>query len=227
MRGPFWKNWKKTWTVNFKAKLAKLFLELHQASGLWVLIFLTVLAFTSVNMNFFDEAFTPTVQALSPAKPSVFDKPAPARPPDGKIGFQQAIEMASSQAKARGLDWKPAQVGYLPDRGLYQVMFTRSGKVNYSGLGPISYYLAAADGRFVDQDNPYADSGGRKLSRSLYPLHTGMVAGWFGQTVVFILGLATVEQCVTGAYLWLKRRGPRIAGKKAQKARKAAEAATA
>jgi uncharacterized iron-regulated membrane protein len=225
LRGPFWKNWKKTWTVNFKAKLAKMFLELHQASGLWVLIPLTVLAFTSVNMNFFDEAFTPTVQAISPAHPSVFDTPPPKIVAGAKIGFQQAIEMARSQARARGLDWRPAQVGYLPDRGLYEVKFTRSGKVTYSGLGPISYYLAAADGRFVDQDNPYADSGGRKLSRSLYPLHTGMVAGWFGQTVVFILGLATVEQCITGAYLWLKRRGPRIAGKKAQKARRAAEAA--
>jgi uncharacterized iron-regulated membrane protein len=225
MRGPFWKNWKKTWTVNFKAKIPKMFLELHQASGLWLLILLTVLAFTSVNMNFFDEAFTPAVQAVSPAKPSPFDKAGASQVSAAKIDYATALARGEAMAKSRGLDWKPAQLGYVPDRGLFQVMFTKSGEVNYSRLGPISYYLSAADGSFVYEDSPYADSAGRKLSRSLYPLHTGMVAGWFGQTIVFILGLATLEQCVTGCYLWLKRRGPRIAGKKALKARKAAEAA--
>jgi uncharacterized iron-regulated membrane protein len=225
MRGPFWKNWKKTWTVNFKAKLARLFLELHQATGLWVLIPLTVLAFTSVAMNFFDEAFTPAVQAISPARASVFDKPAAAAAPARAIGFDEALRSATAVAAQRGLDWRPAQLGYLPDRGLYQVTFTHSGVVNYSRLGPVSYYLSAADGAFVEADSPYDDSGGRKLSRSLYPLHTGQVAGWIGQSVVFILGLITVEQCVTGAYLWLKRRGPRIAGKKAKKARQAEAAA--
>jgi uncharacterized iron-regulated membrane protein len=225
MRGPFWKNWKKTWTVNLKAKLAKLFLELHQATGLWVLIPLTVLAFTSVAMNFFDEAFTPAVQAISPARASVFDKPALGAAPARAIGFEEALRSASAIAVQRGLDWRAAQLGYLADRGLYQVTFTDSGVVNYSRLGPISYYLSAADGAFVEADSPYDDSGGRKLSRSLYPLHTGQVAGWFGQSVVFILGLITVEQCVTGAYLWLKRRGPRIAGKKAKRARQAEVAA--
>ncbi|MDB5453946.1 MAG: peptidase, partial [Caulobacteraceae bacterium] len=202
LRGPFWKNWKKTWTVNFKAKIAKLFLELHQATGLWLLIPLTVLAFTSVAMNFFDEAFTPAVQAISPARASPFDRPAPPLKPGTAIGFKKAVEAGGAEAMRRGLSWRPAQVGYLPDRDLYQVTFTRSGVVNYSRLGPVSYYLAGADGRFVYEDSPYADSGGRKLSRALYPLHTGQVAGWIGEAVVFILGLITVEQCVTGAYLW-------------------------
>lgn len=219
LRAPFWKTWKKTWTVNFKAKLAKLFLELHQASGLWLLIPLTVLAFTSMSMNFFDEAFTPTVQAISPARASVFDAPAKPPAPGPRIGFAAAVVAARVQAAQHGLDWIPAQVGYLPDRGLYQVMLTKSGVVNYSRLGPISYYLVAADGGYVGEDNPYADSRGRQLSRSLYTLHTGQVAGWIGETVVFILGLITLEQCITGGYLWLKRRGPRIAGEKAQKAR--------
>lgn len=224
LKGPFWKNWKKTWTINLKARLAKLMLELHQASGLWLLILLTVLAFTSVSMNFFSEAFTPMVQAVSPARPSPFDGPGQ-RATGRSVGFHQALVSGVERAAVQNLTWTPAQLGYVADRDLYQVTFTTSGVVNYSGLGPISYYLRGSDGAFVYEDNPYTDSAGRKLSRALYPLHTGQVAGWPGELVAFILGAATVEQCITGSYLWLKRRGPRIAGKKALKARKAAEAA--
>ena len=96
---------------------------------------------------------------------------------------------------------------------------------SYVGLGPITYWWDAVSGRFADEDNPYADSAGRKLSRSLYPLHTGQMIGLPGVVLDLVLGLATFEMCLTGAYLWLKRRGPRIASKKAAAARARQQAA--
>jgi uncharacterized iron-regulated membrane protein len=215
-RRPFLTAWWKQWTLSLKSRLPKLLLDLHQASGLWLLAPLSVLAFTSVAMNFFEEAFTPAVQAISPARPSPFDSAPPSRPAGPSMGFETAVALAAQHARETGQAWKPAQVGYLPDRDLYQVTFTRSGVVNYSRLGPFSYYLDGRARRFLFEDSPYIDSTGRKLSRSLYPLHTGQVAGPLGQTFVFILGLATAEQCVTGAYLWLKRRGPRVAARRAR-----------
>jgi uncharacterized iron-regulated membrane protein len=219
-RGPFWRSWLRFWVVRFKARLARVLLDLHQATGLWLLLPVLVLAWTSVSMNFFDEAFTPAVQALSPARPSPFDAPPASVAPGPPLGFGKAIDLAGARAKARGLGWRPAQASFEPERGFWSVMFTNNGVVNYSRLGPVSYVFDNA-GRFVYEDNPYTDSAGRSVSRSLYPLHTGKMAGLAGQVFDFILGLVTLEQSLTGLYLWLKRRGPRIAGKRARAAARA------
>lgn len=214
----FWKKWAALWTFRLKNPLPRLFLDFHRASGLWLLIPATVLAFTSVAMNFFDEVFTPAVQAISPARPSPFDAPPPAvAPAPPTIGFAQVEALAAQRAAARGLSWKPARLSYSRERGLYSVMLTPGGIETYSRLGPIDYAFDGA-GRCVAEDNPYQDSAGRKLSRALYPLHSGQVIGLPGVVLIFLLGLATSEMSVTGAYLWWKRRAPRIAGERRLKA---------
>jgi uncharacterized iron-regulated membrane protein len=213
-RGPFLKGWWKAWTFRLKNPLPRLFLDLHKASGLWLLIAATILAFTSTAMNFFDEAFTPAVQALSPAKPSPFEAPPAPSLSRTPIGFTSALRAGEAAARAHGLDWRPARLAYVPEHNLYGVTFTRSGAVSYRGLGPVSYWFDGASGHRVYEDNPYTDSAGRKLSRSLYPLHTGQVAGALGVAVIFLVGLATFEMAITGAYVWWKKRGPRIAAKR-------------
>lgn len=223
-RGPFWKGWWRTWQLSLRGKLARVMLDLHQSTGLWLLIPVLILAWTSVSMNFFDEAFTPIVQAVSPARPSPFDAPKPVPPSSAPIGFAAAIAKAEAVAAARGVTWQPASVSFDPRLNLYGVSFTDNGAVNYRRLGPITYDLAAADGRFIYEDNPYTDSSGRAVSRSLYPLHTGQMVGTPGRILDFLLGAVTFAQCVTGVYLWWKRRGPRVAHRRAQAAkRRAAE----
>jgi uncharacterized iron-regulated membrane protein len=208
-KGPFWRKWKRSWQIDWRARLRWLFFDLHRASGLWLLIGAMVLAFTSVAMNFFDEAFTPVAEAVSPARPSPFDTPAAAPDDANPIGFARALAIGQAEANRRGLDWRAASLSYAPDRDLYGIMFTPSGRVTYSWLGPVTYYVAGADGHFVFADDPYHDSGGRKLSRALYPLHSGQVIGWIGVAIIFVLGLTTAEMCVTGLYMWWKDRRSR------------------
>jgi len=220
--GPFWQRWKPMWTIDWSARLRRLMLDLHRASGLWLLLGAMVLAYTSVSMNFFDEAFTPTVQALSPARPSPFDRPAPGPAEASPIGFAAALDRALDHARATHLSWRPAKVSHLPDRDLYGVMFTRSGVEYYSGLGPVTYYVDGTSGRFVYADDPYHDSTGRKVSRALYPLHSGEVIGPVGVAIIFLLGLSTAEMCVTGFYTWWKKRQSRLASERAKRLAKAA-----
>jgi uncharacterized iron-regulated membrane protein len=227
-RGPFWKGWWRTWQLSLKGKLARVMLDLHQSTGLWLLIPVLILAWTSVSMNFFDEAFTPMVQAVSPARPSPFDSGKPQPPAVGPgIGFAAAIQKAEALAAGDGQKWKPASVAFQPDMNLYGVSFTDDGTVNYKHLGPVTYDLDAGTGRFAYLDNPYADSSGRAVSRSLYPLHTGQMAGVPGRILDFVLGAVTFIQCVTGISVWWKRRGGRVAARKARRSarRQAAEAA--
>lgn len=208
---PFWRKWQRSWTINPGARLRFLLLDIHRASGLWLLIGVTVLAFTSVAMNFFEEATTPIAAALSPARPSPFDLPA-RMPTDNvpPVGFDTALARANAVARQNGLQWQPAVESYLPDRLLYGVMYTASGYEAYRGLGPVTYYVDGRDGHFVYADDPYHDSAGRQFSRALYPLHSGEVVGPIGAGIVFLLGLATAEMCVTGVYTWWKKRRSRL-----------------
>ena len=216
VKKPFWPKWKKKWKIDTRANIRRLMLEIHNSSGLWLLIPATVLAYTSVAMNFFDEAFTPAVQAISPAKPSIFDAPAaPTRSDTSRLDFSQALALGSAAAKARGLEWQPALERYNVEHGVYGISFTDNGVENYHRLGPVTLYMDARTGRLVDADDPYHDSFGRKLSRSLYPLHSGEVIGPIGIALIFLLGLSTSEMCITGFYTWWKKRESRR-GKRAK-----------
>ena len=211
-RAPILAPWLRNWLFKPSRSLPRLLLDLHRVSGLWALIGVCVLAYTSIGMNFFDEAFTPVVERLWPPRLSPFDRPAAGVAAAPKIGFDQAIAVAGAEARRR-LGLVPASVSYDATHGLYGVMLTRSGTVNYSALGPVYLHVSAEDGRIIYEDNPYSDSFARQLSRSLFPLHSGQVAGPVGVAVIFVLGLTTLGMCVTGAYVWWKRRPGRVAAR--------------
>ena len=98
-RAPSGETWLREWTIKPSRSLARLLLDLHRASGLWVLIGVTVLAYTSVGMNFFDEAFTPAVNRLWPPRPSPFDRPPrPRHQLAGGIGFAEALTQGASRS---------------------------------------------------------------------------------------------------------------------------------
>ena len=208
-RGQSWRRWGRSWAVGWKKPLPGLLLDLHRASGLWLLFGVTILALTSVSMNFFDEGFTPMVRMISHPRASPFDGAPISSPTPTPIGFARVLGAGIASAETRGWNWRPAAEAYVPARGLYSITFTRDGAVSYRGLGPVSDYVDASTGAFVYVDDPYRDSLGQKLSRSLYPLHTGQIAGVPGVAVTFVLGLATFEMCVSGGYVWWKRRRSR------------------
>lgn len=216
--GPFWRKWRPLWTVKSGVSLPRLLLDLHRASGLWLIAFVLVLSLTSAALNFYDEAVEPAAIALSPPGPSPFDPGRPTLPPGHtpRIGFAPALGAARAAAARERPGWRPVTALYVPDRGLYGVTFTRSGRDDYAGLGPVAYYFADDDGRFAYRDDPGRDSAGRAVLRSIYPLHSGQVFGWPTRLLVMVLGLATAEMALTGVYVWWKKRKPRAAAKRAR-----------
>jgi uncharacterized iron-regulated membrane protein len=219
VKRPFWSKWKKKWKIDTKAKMRRLMLEIHNSSGLWLLIPATILAYTSVAMNFFGEAFVPLTEAISPAKPSIFSEPSKAPSPDAaRIGFPRALVLGSAAAKSNGLTWEPALERYSAEHDVYGISFTDDGFENYHRLGPVTIYLDATTGRFVEADDPYHDSAGRKAGRALYPLHSGELGGTLGIALIFLLGLSTAEMCVTGFYTWWKKRESKKPAARARRA---------
>ena len=214
-KSPFLQNWAPAWTYSPKRSFARQMLDLHRSSALWLFLFLIALAFTSVALNFFSEVYDPVVTTISPLKKSLFHLDAPF--PDGmtpSLTYADALALAQQQAEASGVEWQPATALYYPNWNLYGVTFSDNGILNYKYLGPIYYYFDAASGAFIHEVNPYTDSAGLVMIRMVYPVHSGEVGGPLTVFLVFLLGVATAGHCITGVWLWLKKRGPRIAAKK-------------
>ena len=222
-RRPFWRGWKPMWRVSFKSAFARQMLDLHRASGLWLFAALAVLAFTSAGLNFFTPIYQPAVERLFPPKPSPFTSPAPfPKGVAGHLSFTRAVELSEARRTATGERWKLATVIYQPGRELYGVTLTDDGRLNYRRLGPVYWYFASDGGRFVHADSPYGDDRSITLIRALYPLHSGRMGGAPGVALVFVLGIVTFAASVTGLYIWLKRRPPRVAARRAGRQRTSA-----
>lgn len=210
--GPFWTRWRPLWQVNFKARLPRLLLDLHRASGLWLFVGVMAMSLTSLALNFYSEAFLPIVRALSPPVASPWDIPPPSTPwrlPQKSLA--DIAQRAVIDAERMHLHLRPAAVTYDIERRLIGVRFTGDGKLQYEGLGPVTYDYDDQTGRLIFIDNPLTDSWGQKVLRSLFPVHSGQVAGLSTQLLVFLLGLSVVEMSVSGLLVWWKKRGPRVA----------------
>lgn len=212
LKRPFLKGWKRSWKVSFKSVLGRFMLDWHKASALWLFVPLTALAVTSVGLNFFGEAYGPMIEAMFGDDDDV----ALAGPPRAEpMNFMSAVASAKVLAASRGLDWQPATVISNPDAGTIGVTLTDDGRLNYHRLGPIYYYFDSRSHSLVETYDPY--HGNRTLAgyRLLYPLHSGRVGGNFTILLVFVSGLATFGLCLTGVYVWWKKRGSRVAARRA------------
>lgn len=213
---PFWRKWWRTWQFRRSSSLPRLLLDLHRASGLWLLPFLILLAATSIAFNFWSEAYAPAVTAMSPLEHDLFDQDAPH--PEGtvpKLAYADILPLAEAHAKRTGLDWAAAKMIYLPDWNLYGVKYARGGVLNYEKLGPVDHYFDGDTGAWAHQVDPYSDSMGLALIRVVYPLHSGEIFGTASLVLVFVLGIVTFGQSLTGLYVWWKKRPSRLAQKRA------------
>jgi len=203
--GPFWRKWRPAWKITRRWRFPASLLELHRAPALWLLAATLVLAVTGFAMSFFSELTAPLATQLSPSHVPALndDSLAPAADPGGRrLGFDAAAQRALAFAAKRDPALRPAIAAYDAGTNLYRVGFTRSGRLEWSRLGPIYYYVDAASGALAYVDDPYRDSAGRVIIRSLYPLHSGQVLGGFTRILVFIAGLVLVEMAITGGWMW-------------------------
>ena len=207
-RRPFWRQWKNSWKIRRPRKLLSFLLDVHRAIGLWLLPGLVVLAVTGFALNFYYEAVQPVVLAISPRDPSPLYLPghnsAAAKEPT--LGFAKAVQLGKVEAARLHPALKAAFVTYDPLHGVYGVNFTPTGRQVYRDSGPVAYYFDDQSGRFVVADDPTRDSAGQALLRTIFPLHSGQIAGPASETFVFLLGLSIVGMCVSGLIMWWRRR---------------------
>lgn len=206
-RRPLLASWRSSFRTSRRALRGRPMPEVHRVSGLWLLPFLTVLAYSSVAMNLYDELFRPIVERLSPPRAgSPFDRPAPGAPPPGPvIGYGAAIWLARQAAVRDSPGLQPVALVDDAARDLYGTAFAPGGTRLYEGFGRVTYYVDRHDGRLVWIDRPRLDGAGRLVLRALYPLHSGQIAGLPTRLLVLLLGLVTCGLAVTGFLPWWRR----------------------
>jgi len=212
-RGAFWKQWKRTWRFSFKSVFSRQMLDLHRASGLWLLLPLTVLAFTSVCLNFFNELYAPVVERFVPEHEIAL----PQDKGRGPLDFTAALDQARRVAKGMEESWLPATAIRDREEDRIGVTLTDSGVLRYNDLGPIYLYFDRASGKLAEVIDPYHGNTNLAMYRWLYPLHSGHIAGIPSELAIVVLGLVVFAMCVTGIYLWWKKRPGRIVQRRARK----------
>ena len=229
---PWLVRWKPAWLTSRRRLARRPMPELHRVAGLWTAILLTILACTSVAFNFYDEMFKPLVEALSPPRASPLDAPAlpqpaahqpaahqpgsrlPAVQSQPEVGFDRALRVAIAAAASRTPGLTPVEMSDDTGHGLYGVSFaprTDAGGATtlYEGFGRVTYYVDHRSGHVVWLDQPRLDGVGQMVLRSLYPLHSGQVAGLPTRLLVLFLGAATTGLAITGFLPWWRRRRAR------------------
>lgn len=193
---PFWAGWKPAWVVRWGARGWKLHFDLHRAVSLWLWGLLLILAFTSMALNLRHEVFNPLVGLFSPlAEARLATRPPLAVPTPS---FDQVVETARADARARGEDDALRRVSYHPGQGFFLVR-----------LESRSYVLAGQDGAVLGTQALGEGSAGDVLSQLMFPLHSGQVAGLPGRVLVAVCGLAVCLLSVTGLVIWWTKRRAR------------------
>lgn len=206
-RRPWLAGWRPAW-VTTRARLHRRPMpELHRVGGVWLLVPLTVLAITSVAMNFYDELFRPLVEMVSPPRVSPFDRP-PATPASSgpTIGFAAAERIAVATASTRTPSLAPVAMTDDPVHDFYDIGFAPDGTSLYEDFGRVTYSIDRHTGQLAWIDRPGLDGTGRLVLRALYPLHSGQVFGLPTRLLVLLLGVVTSGLAITGFLPWWRRR---------------------
>lgn len=178
-------------------------LDLHRAPGMWLLPITFVLALTGVTLAW-PEASRDAVRVVSSVSERLdheFDEvEAVAR----NVDADAAIEYATDDLSAHGLGTRVDTLRVLPHVGAWAIRTFDPRDLDNQGR--LWTYVAMDDGRILGRRHDNGDSAGDVFFAWQYPLHSGHAFGMTGRIIVFIGGLGTVVLCLTGVWLWWRRR---------------------
>lgn len=176
--------------------LRRLF-DLHRASGLWLFPVTLSLAVTGWTLTWHEESRA-LVRLVAPVSERLhYDFPE--RPATRDIGLDAALAIA-----VRNTGSPADSVMLLPHEGVYGVRSFDPRDLD--GMGRLWTYVAMEGGRIVGQRHDNGQGPGDAFFAWQYPVHSGKAFGLAGRLAVLAGGIATMALCVTGLWLWLRRR---------------------
>ncbi len=200
--------WQEAFRVQGRRWGLRWLFDLHRAWGVWLFPVTLVLAVTSVTLAWHED--TRALARLAfPVSERLHEGFADAPPGAARaIGVDEALRRAVGDDLS-GVD----SVVLLARTGAYGIR--RFDPRDMDGYGRLWTYVSMADGRVMGERHDRGEGAADAFFAWQYPLHSGKGLGLPGRLLVLAGGLATAGLCVTGLWLWwrrrpaLPRRGPR------------------
>lgn len=191
--------WKRNLTVKRGAGTYRLYFDLHQVSGIYLLPVLLVIAFSGVSL-----VFAKQVSAVVGTVLEVQSRPAPLSGPS------DTLPLSADDAVAIARDRLPEatlQRLYLPkdDSGSYRIAYTLPTDA-WQDFGANSLWLDQYSGAELALWQVGELAPGSQFMSWQFPLHNGDALGMPGRLLVLITGLTPLLFFITGGYLWWSKR---------------------
>ena len=208
----WWARWKPAWLVQWPVRSTyRLNIDLHRAGGLWPWILLLVLAWSSVGFNLYEQVYLPVMQSVFGLTDPYAEAPSlPAPKPEPGLSWREAYRLAqqqmTEQAQARGFSVLGEEtLQYDPARSVFYYV-VRSDRDLSDESGGTVLILNAVSGDKIDLSLPSGQNLGMTLHSWLFALHMATVWGMPYKILLAITGIVIAVLCVTGLYLWWKKR---------------------
>jgi uncharacterized iron-regulated membrane protein len=169
----------------------------HRAVGLWFVLPAAVLVTAGVLMAF--EHPLESALGLDVTPPELEAAPPVTGSP---VGLAQALDTALRRFPGSELSGAAMPS---PERPWYRVRVRQPGEWRRAYGTTVVYVSAASGGVILEQDALEAPAA-RRFVASLYPIHTGEVAGLPGRLVSLGVGLWLLAMLGLGLMLWSSRR---------------------
>lgn len=191
--------WRQALTIKRGVGTARLYFDLHRASGAYAAVLLLTCIFTGVYMAL-PPVMEATVSLFSPVSAPATLKASGAA---GRITLDEAIAIAQ-----RHLPGTQPKVLVLPsDQGAwYEINLYRTDDRMWRKTGEWTAFVDAATGELLRMDRPGQGTGGDRFIAWMFPLHNGEAFGEPGRAIVALLGIVPLMLGATGLLIWRGRR---------------------
>jgi len=210
----WWSRWKPAWLIKLNGSAYRINFDIHRAFGLWTWAMLFVFAWSSVALNL-GEVYAPTMALLFGAPAQDVNAPALSKRIDTPaLGFREAYVRGSAllqaEAQRRRLTIDREQTLSLNrDGGVYTLSARSSADVTKNGASYVSLDADTGELREASFPGDMTARTGDAITTWLIWLHVAAVFGLPMQILVCVIGLVITALCVTGVYVWWKKRSAR------------------
>ncbi|MDQ0507001.1 PepSY-associated TM helix domain-containing protein [Xanthobacter agilis] len=200
---PFLAKWRPAFRIKGGSTF-RLNLDLHRAAGLWLFVFLILIAITSVSMNLRSEVVEPVVGLFSKVTPPPFSGPPLAQLRERTVSYDAALNAGLREAEDRGWRGPPSEIFYSPQYGIFGVAFGDHD----DPMGANWLYLSGDQATPIGAMVPGAGTAGDIFMQLQFPIHSGRILGLPGRILIAAMGGLIAMLSVTGvAVWWMKRKG--------------------
>jgi uncharacterized iron-regulated membrane protein len=213
-RRSWWSRWRAAWLIRRNGGPYRLNFDIHRAFGLWTWAMLFVFAWSGVSFNL-SSVYTPVMSAAFDMgvlshhddKP-LLDTPLENPTNDFRGAHARGRELMAQLAAQKGFAIED-EIGFAFNRGDGQYVYSVKSSRDWTEWGGTAVFFHADTGALARVLMLSDVPAGAAITFWLMFLHMAAVFGLPMKLFVCAMGLVVAALCVTGVYIWWKKRKAR------------------